>query len=152
MEPKQILLKHGEIALVDADDYDRLVNLKWYAVSSRGCKYAKTGKNGRMHRIILNVTDPKLVVDHINGNGLDNRKANLRTVSSSENIKNRQRPSGKRLSIPGVYRRKNKWVASVCVNYQNFWLGLFDTEQEAIVVVNKFRVSVGRPPVAPQNK
>lgn len=147
MESMQILLKHGETALVDADDYERLSKLKWYAVSSRDCKYAKTGKNGRMHRIILNVTDPKLIVDHINGDGLDNRKTNLRVVSNLENIKNRQRPSGKRLSIPGVYRRNNKWATSVCVDYKDVWLGLFDTEEEAIEVVNKFRVSIGRPPV-----
>ena len=147
METKQIHLKHGEIALVDAEDYDRLCEFKWYAVSSRGCKYAKTGKNSRMHRMILNVKDSKLVVDHINGNGLDNRKANLRVVSHAENIKNRQRPTGNKTSIPGVYKQKNRWMTRVCVNYQNINLGCFDNEEDATAAVNKFRLSIGRPVV-----
>jgi hypothetical protein len=147
VDTKQIFLKHGEIALVDAEDYDRLVSFNWYSVLSKGSKYAKTGKNSRMHRMILNLSDPKLIVDHINGNGLDNRKQNLRVVSSSENVKNRQRPSSNKTSIPGVYKQRNKWVARVCVNYQNISLGRFDKEEDAVIAVNAYRLSIGRPQV-----
>jgi hypothetical protein len=147
METKKIVLKHGEIALVDADDYDRLFNFNWYSVSSKGSKYAKTGKNTRMHRMILNLTDSKLIVDHLNGNGLDNRKQNLRIVSSAENVKNRQRPSSNKKSIPGVYKQRDKWIARVCVNYENISLGRFEKEEDAVIAVNKFRLSVGRPVV-----
>ncbi len=147
MDTKQIFLKHGEIALVDAEDYDRLVSFNWYSVLSKGSKYAKTGKNSRMHRMILNLSDSKLIVDHINGNGLDNRKQNLRVVSSSENVKNRQRPSSNKTSIPGVYKQRNKWVARVCVNYQNISLGRFDKEEDAVIAVNAYRLSIGRPQV-----
>ena len=146
MTVKEIILKHGEVAIVDEDSYEMLSKYSWYSVKSRGALYAKSGKNTRMHRLILNISDSKLVVDHINGNGLDNRKQNLRVISSSENVKNRQRSSvGKR--CPGVYKVYNKWRAEVTVNYKNCYLGMHASEEEAINAINKFRISIGRPPV-----
>lgn len=132
------------VALIDLDDADLILPLSWYACSSRGTLYAKTGKNTRMHRLILGVTDPSLIVDHINGNGLDNRKKNLRVVDVKTNVQNRQRSKvGSR--CPGVYMDYGRWRAQVTVNYKKHHLGVFDCEDDAIRVVNEFRMKIGRP-------
>ena len=98
-----------------------------------------------MHRVILGVTDPAQIVDHIDGDGLNNTRANLRVVSASENVKNRQKSRAKN-KCPGAYPESGKWLAKVCIDYKQHRLGRFDTEAEAIKAVNAFRVSMGRPP------
>jgi hypothetical protein len=142
----QLNNKSDLVALIDSDDVDLIFNKSWYAVESKGNFYAKTGKNTRMHRIILGVKDTNLIVDHINGNGLDNRKENLRIVDVATNVANRQR-SRIGNKCPGVYKCGKKWIAKVTVNYKKHHLGYFDDENDAIHVVNQFRVKIGRPAV-----
>jgi len=147
METVFIALSNGGFAIVDADDVDIVAGRRWYSVESRGTRYAKTGKNSRMHRMILGVSDPTIVVDHINGDGLDNRRSNLRQVDVTANVQNRQRSkSGGR--CPGVYREGSKWRAQVTVNYTKHNLGFFELEDDAIKAVNSFRESIGRPMVS----
>jgi hypothetical protein len=134
------------IALIDADDADLILPLSWYSVSSRGAFYAKTGKNTRMHRLILGMTNPNLIVDHINGNGLDNRKANLRIVDVKTNVQNRQRSRAGN-KCPGVYKDRGKWRGQVTVDYKKYNVGTFACEDDAIVAVNEFRKKLGRPQV-----
>ena len=142
-----IPLKNGMVAIIDSEDEELICQHSWYAISSKGAFYAKTGKNTRMHRLILNVTDSKLIVDHINGNGLDNRKSNLRIVDAKTNVQNRQRSrAGNR--CPGVYKGYKKWIAQVTVNYEKHNLGKFDSEDDAIFAVNEFRLKIGRPKVS----
>lgn len=96
IDHKEIPLSQGLVALVDADDYERLSQWKWCAYRNRNVVYAvrrERGKKGKnsfiwMHREIVN-PGTGLLCDHINGNGLDNRRCNLRAVSNSENCKNR---------------------------------------------------------------
>lgn len=74
---------------VDDDDYENLKSQKWYAGRARYTHYviARSGKH--MHRILMG--DPEgFVIDHINGDGLDNRRCNLRITTPSENSKNRR--------------------------------------------------------------
>ena len=78
----------GRFAEVDAEDYVRLSRHKWllrntYAVTVIG------GHSVRMHRTVLNETDPRVVVDHVNRNRLDNRAENLRRMTPMENANNR---------------------------------------------------------------
>ena len=142
-----IPLSNGGTAIVDAQDAEFALSRNWYGVKSRQTRYAKTGKNERLHRMLLGVTDKSKVVDHINGNGLDNRRANLRIVDVSENVANRQK-SRCGNKCPGVYLRGGKWLARITINYQRHSIGLFHTEEEAIAALNAFRVQAGRPPVA----
>src|SRR5260221_4970142 len=81
---KEVPLTQGKAALVDDEDYERVNQFKWYLVEAKYLRYANRspynkGKQStlRMHRFILGLTDSKQHVDHINGNGLDNRKCNL---------------------------------------------------------------------------
>lgn len=99
---KEIPLTKGVVALVDAADFDWLSRWNW-SVSSEG--YARRGTRvaGKqvmfyMHRLMAGCPDG-LKVDHINGDRLDNRRANLRIATSSDNAVNRVKPAG-----PSGYR------------------------------------------------
>jgi hypothetical protein len=82
-----------------------------------------------MHRQIMQPPDG-LVVDHINGNGLDNRWCNLRICTQRQNTHNRRRMRRSSRFV-GVSRHQNKWRASICCDGKDHYLGLFDDEIEA---------------------
>lgn len=146
MKSISVPLSNGGSFIIDERDAAFVLSHKWYGVESRGTRYVKTGKNERLHRLLLCVVHKNLIVDHINGNGLDNRRSNLRVVSVAENVANRQKSrSGNK--CPGVYKRDKKWLARVTINYVQHRIGLFDNEFDAITAVNKFRIQNGRPPV-----
>jgi hypothetical protein len=79
----------GKYAQVDEQDYPRLVKHSWYYKD--GYALAKiNNKETRMHRLVLNVTDPLEIVDHVNRNRLDNRRKNLRIYNPQQNANNRE--------------------------------------------------------------
>ena len=90
---REIPLSSGFVALVDDEDYERVAQYPWFRDPNRNTTYAKTrqipgrGKTA-MHRFILDAP-PDLQVDHINGDGLDNRRSNLRLCTHAENRRNR---------------------------------------------------------------
>jgi len=133
---REIPLSQGLVALVDDDDYPELIKYKWCAHKGQNTFYAEkvSRRMGviRMHRIILGVPDG-LFTDHINGNGLDNRKENLRIVTNRENSQNRHQI---KTSIrPGVWWSKNnkKWTSSIRVGKKRVNLGCFETEDMAYI-------------------
>ena len=86
-----------------------------------------------MHRFILGLTDPKIKVDHINHNGLDNRKSNLRFGSHQHNVFNR-RPNLHAVSLYKGVRwntQRNKWMAYITIDGKGIYLGVFDNEEDA---------------------
>lgn len=148
MEPntKEIPLTRGMVALVDSEDYERLVKHKWHAHKSRqkGSYYAKgyTGcKDGKdvissMARFILDA--PKgMVVDHINRNTLDNRKCNLRICTHSGNMKNKGHYKSNKSGYRGVIKSLNKWVAQIKDNKERHYLGTFETKEEAALAYDQ---------------
>ena len=74
---RRIPLTRGLYAIVDREDYEWLMKFKWHTNCSRGKFYAVNSRKQKMHRLIMNAPSDKFV-DHINGDGRDNRKANLR--------------------------------------------------------------------------
>lgn len=79
----------GKYAIVDPDDYPRLMRHSWYF--REGYALSKiNNKETRMHRLIMNESNPDIVIDHKNRNRLDNRKSNLRTYTLVENANNRE--------------------------------------------------------------
>lgn len=134
----QVKLSRGEFALIDASDAERVGAMRWYLNPGRHTNYARSDK-GRlvrsriyMHRFIL-AAPRGVFVDHINGNGLDNRRENLRLVTPSQNGHNRRRwhsPHGR----TGITydKRRGKWVAQITINYKHRALGRFNTREEAI--------------------
>jgi len=140
---KLIELSQGYFAKVDDKNYEMLMSYpKWFAVKHHGNIYAKcniTLKNGKrttlkMHRVIMNAK-PGQIVDHCNGDGLDNQERNLRIVNSQKNCTNRKPHTGTSSKYKGVSYHKghNKWQANICVNYQNIYLGIYETEEEAAI-------------------
>ncbi|MHA2067868.1 MAG: HNH endonuclease, partial [Candidatus Thorarchaeota archaeon] len=134
-------------AIVDPDDYDRLSKYKWYATRSEHTFYARrtdlTGRKRRiirMHREIIKVPDG-MFVDHINHNGLDNRKANLRLATRAQNNYNRRRfrSPGSNSKFKGVSwsRYRNLWRARIGVNGKRKNIGYFQSQIEAAKAYDK---------------
>jgi len=135
---KEIPLTQGKVALVDDEDFGRLNKFKWYANSKRNTFYAGRGgtrSDGKrfcilMHQEIIE-TSNGMEIDHINGNGLDNRRVNLRSVTTRGNHQNLH--IKKTSKYPGIYQEKEskKWRAQIQINGKRQYLGKFKTEIEA---------------------
>lgn len=136
---KEIPLTQGLIALVDDEDYDFLRQFTWYAQKAPrdGTYYARTtsrrreGKSQRyrMHRLILQAPEG-LEVDHIDGNGLNNCKSNLRIVNHQQNHMNKRkaRTGNKSSRFKGVLRYDTRWMARITINGRLTYLGIFADE------------------------
>ena len=126
----------GAFVLVDEPDAWLVRKYRW-RLNSKGYAYRKTRKNGRPVGILLhrqiNVTPIALETDHINGDKLDNRRKNLRSVTRSQNHRNR--PSDRaRNSHPGVIwdRHRELWRASIRVEGRAYELGRFAMYGDAV--------------------
>lgn len=132
---KEIQLTQNKITIVDDDIYDWVSLYKWYARKSLHTFYAQRkfeidGKwrNIMLHRFIMN-PENGMSVDHINRNGLDNRRKNLRIVTHSENHFNEKLRVDNTSGHKGVINpKKGKWDAYIAGRY----LGRFNTIEEAI--------------------
>jgi hypothetical protein len=139
---QRIPLTRGRFAIVDPEDYEKLSKYKWHALQYGESFYAvrigrkseaRHGKNIWMHRVVLGLDEGE-ICDHINHNGLDNRKANLRPATHSQNMQNRPKRKTKCHSkYKGVSFRKaqKKWVADIQVNGKPKFLGYFGSEVKA---------------------
>lgn len=136
---KRIPLTCGKFAIVDDCDYDFISQWKWYAAkqpktfyAARSVKFLGMKKTYWMHRLI-NKTPENKITDHINGNGLDNRRKNLRSVTHQENMINNKRHKTGSSKYRGVswHSRSLTWIAQITVNGKNKWIGTFDTEYGA---------------------
>lgn len=130
-------------AKVDVDDFASLSVLRWCLFKDGDRRYAYrfvTGLDGRrerrwMHRDILGVApNPLLEVDHIDGDGLNNQRLNLRWTTKSYNQQNR-RLSGGTSRLRGVRFKPNgrPWVAQIKHNGKLFHIGRYETETDAAV-------------------
>jgi hypothetical protein len=131
---RYIALTRGMFAMVDAADYEWLSQYKWCATSSGSTTYACRAHHGKsimMHRLIMK--PPKgMLVDHIDGNGLNNCRSNLRLCTRQQNACNsRTRPGSSRYKGVCYERRYNKWVAHIACKGRCYYLGSFDSEIEA---------------------
>lgn len=139
----KIPLTQGKVALIDDEDYDKIKDIKFYAHFEKGVKwYALHSINDEkilMHRIIINAK-PGQICDHINGDGLDNRRCNLRIVTNQQNIMNQRLQKRRKSSkYKGVTWNKNaeKWQTQIRINKNNRYLGLFINEIDAANTYDK---------------
>jgi hypothetical protein len=126
----KIELSRGLFAEVDDADLLELSAYSWHAVARRDGKgfYAKNTAGKRMHRLLMGVSD-SLVVDHRDGDGLNNRRENLRIGTQSQNCVNRLVTPGN--TLRGARPKKGKWQAYIKYQGKQRSLGYFSTEQEA---------------------
>lgn len=137
---KRIELTKGEFAIVDSRDFARINQWNWYCLITKcGKKYAVRRESRTIgHKVVLmhNVVmkaEPG-TIDHINRDGLDNRRRNLRTHRGQlENMRNQRKRAGGTSTFKGVSRRSDglKWVAGIFVNYKKHHIGSFDSERAA---------------------
>lgn len=138
----EVKLNRGKVALVDEEDFDTISSVNWNAHPEKHRWYA-TGKiNDRavkMHRMILGVTDSSVIVDHIDGDGLNNRKSNLRIATNSENLCNQRPRENFTSKYKGVHwdRFNNKWRVQVQKGKTVVRVGRFDDETEAALAYNE---------------
>jgi hypothetical protein len=134
---KQIPLNHGQVALVDDEDYDALISMKWYYAEG----YARRSDPDRpggiqfMHRLILNAPTG-LQVDHINGDKLDNRRSNLRLCTGSQNVRNTGKRRGTFSSVykgVSLHKASGRWMAHIRISGRSgpLFLGYFAFEIDA---------------------
>lgn len=135
--------KHGEqTGFIDDEDYGLIYakGLTLHTTPRHGTFYVIVYTNGvqlRLHRLILN-PEPGAVIDHINGNGLDNRRSNLRVVSQGINNLNARKRAESSSKYKGVtwYKRGNKWRAQIQFNKKKMGLGYYSLESEAAHAYN----------------
>lgn len=147
---KTIQLTQGYETVVDDEDYDWLMEMgKWcsrphnkrliYAAKGRRKDDPEKPKTIRMHRMVMNV-DPDVFVDHINNDGLDNRKENLRICSHRENLRN-QRPQNRNATSKykgvGWHHGSKKWRAYIRINGKDLHLGVFSDELSAAIAYDE---------------
>jgi hypothetical protein len=129
--------------IIDDEDFEKVSKYNW-CLAKRGIhNYAKSYSPGKkltyLHRFIFNPPNGKLI-DHINRNGLDNRKENLRLCTHAENRCNRGKTIENSTGYKGVYRSYTKierWVARIsCGNIKSKDLGSFKTKREAAIAYN----------------
>ena len=154
----KIKLSRGHFAIVDDEDYERLNKRKWYANGHFGrptYAISSTKINGkqtllRMHRVLLGLVDSKLYGEHKNGNGLDNRKSNLRIATSSQNQANRGLPKNNTSGYKGVQYNptfragscNNKgeskpWEAMIRVRGKLKLLGMYFNKEKAALAYDR---------------
>ena len=136
-----IHLTQGMFATVDEADAEWLLRVKWHVVrfgtltrplfyAARNAKVDGVWRLQLMHRSILGAPNG-MVVDHINHDGLDNRRANIRICSQANNMKN-ARSGANKTGFRGVHRTSpNRFVASIMVGGKSKYLGCFETAELA---------------------
>lgn len=137
-------LTRGVNAIIDSSDANLLNKWDWCVEwHPDGRKYAarhefKGGVKRKisMHRMIFGASREDPEIDHKDGNGLNNRRENLRWCTSSQNKANRK--SINKSGFRGVYHMKkaNRWTAKICVNKKHIHLGCFLTAEDAAKAYN----------------
>ena len=138
---REIPLTRGLVALVDDEDAEWLGQWRWTVLIQPGKKYVwryfrqnERRVAVRMHRLILS-PPAGMLVDHRNGNGLDNRRSNLRIATFSQNNQNMRMQSDNATGFKGISRRPSgKFRARIAFEGKQIFLGNFPTPEEAHAV------------------
>ena len=136
---KKILLNTGETALVDNQDFKYLSQFRWTRKTDGKNIYAiryqkissRNYKRYSMHREILNLTNPKILVDHKDHNGLNNQRKNLRQCNAAQNCWNSVSAKGKSKFKGVTQYPSGSYRVRIGVNGVRMHLGVFKNELDA---------------------
>lgn len=143
---KEIQLTKGFVAQVDDEDYDWLNSYKWHISRSNKLVYAirasKRSVDGKqrhilMHREILGITGKSQQADHIDRNGLNNQRSNLRACTAIQNASNTTKPPNKEHGFRGIVKHRNKYRAELSFNYKKKRSESYSTPVEAALAYNE---------------
>ena len=136
---KQIKLDDTHHTIVDNEDFDFLNQFNWKYCENGYAYLYKDNKDISMHRLVMDLEDTSKVVDHINGNKLDNRKDNLRICTQQQNICNRTVLNSNNTSgYRGVFKTASDlFMASIEVNKVPQYLGTFNSAEKAALAYNR---------------
>lgn len=131
---KTIILTGGSTALVDDKHFDMLNKYTWL-LNNKGYAQRSIYNEGTLrttfiHREVMGAKKGQ-IVDHINGNPLDNRRSNLRFCTQAENCRNQKLSSNNTSGYKGVHLIGKKWRAMIMVDGKNIHLGMYATAEEA---------------------
>jgi hypothetical protein len=133
---------------VDEEDLPMIEGFRWRVAKCKQTFYAqsflivnKRYKTILMHRLILGLGDDRTILgDHIDGNGLNNKRKNLRAVNYAQNRWNTNKKnncSSKFLGVHAVKNRDDKWIAKIMKHGKLFHIGVFETERQAALAYNE---------------
>ena len=148
---KEITLTQGKVALVDDEDFEELSKYRWSVCKkgrnnwyARRHQYVGPGKYAKvyMHKHIMNETG--LIVDHINGNSLNNQRSNLRYCTQAQNAMNSRHQEKCASKFKGVSKhiRFKTWQAAIVYQRKRIWLGCHGCEEAAALAYNKKAVEL----------
>lgn len=129
----------GRFTVIDDEDAERVLAHRWHLVDGYvGRNVTKDGKRvlELLHRALLEPLDPAILVDHANGDPLDNRRTNLRTADRSQNGANSRPNTGRRYKGVHFFARAHHWQAYIRVRGRRIHLGVFDTDRDAARAYN----------------
>lgn len=141
-----IKLRNGGEALIDDADAELVSGYAWYSFSVRRVEYVAAGWGGKriyLHRLIAQ-PEKGQEVDHINCDGLDNRRSNLRVCSHAQNLANQrhqERETHSRYKGVTYNKRHGKWMAQAKARKIHYNLGTFKSEDDAARAYNAFAVN-----------
>lgn len=135
----------GSLVLVAVNKEDAHLVYKGHVIKQKNNKLRVdivfNGKRWYLHRVILGLFNPKLIVDHIDGNPLNNQRSNLRVVTNQQNCYNRDKSTHNTTGYKGIWKRtdgRNKcWTAEIKVEKKKIHIGNFYTKEEAAEAYNK---------------
>lgn len=137
-----ILIINNKEIIIDNEDFQKIYNYKWYIIKSNKIYYCigrlPNNRNlVRLHRLILSALKGQ-TIDHINGNGLDNRKCNLRFCTTAQNRHNSSKTITGKCKYKGVsyVPKEEVYRAFIYLNRKQIYLGRFKTEIEAAIAYN----------------
>lgn len=140
---KEIQLTQGKVAIVDDKWFSVLKKFNWYAKNHKGIYYAYRRKLKSenwttdkipMHRYIMLLENQDItnkIIDHKNGDGLDNRKNNLRICNTAQNGMNRRKKKNADYKGISWHKHANKWISSIKYNGKSIHLGYFTNKVDA---------------------
>jgi hypothetical protein len=136
----EIVLNGGNVLIIDDADYEYVSKHVWRVSKGRAIRREYFDGNCKaiyLHRDLLNPPE-NLVVDHINGNALDNRRENLRICTHSQNSMNKRKPiNGKKSSFKGVMPQRGKYTVIIKREGKAYCEGTYETEIEAAIAYNQ---------------
>ena len=129
----------GEEFWFDLEDYDLIKNYLWKMNEHGYIVHGTLRTTIQMHRLIMKVTDPKQIIDHIFSKRFDNRKSQLRIVNSAENAYNHKKSIKNTSGVTGVYwnKRQQKWRAAIKFQGKEQHLGYYLNFEDAVIARKK---------------